>query len=193
MKTMFKSAALAAAITVAPVAAQAQQVPAAVVVVVDTQQIFAECNACKAAQTQLQAQATSIQTRAQQLGAPLQTEAQAIQKAANGKAPDAALTARIQALQTKESSANQEIQGRQQTFQRNRAYVAQQINAKLDPIITQVMQKRGANIAIDQGATLATASAIDVTSDVLAQLNSQLPSVSAIAPAETPTAKPTGR
>jgi Skp family chaperone for outer membrane proteins len=193
MKTMFKSAALAAAFTVAPVAAQAQQAPAAVVVVVDTQKIFAECNACKAAQTQLQAQATSIQTRAPQLGAPLQTEAQAIQKAANGKAPDAALTARIQALQTKESSANQEIQGRQQTFQRNRAYVAQQINAKLDPIITQVMQKRGANLAIDQGATLAAASTIDVTSDVLAQLNAQLPSVSAIAPAEAQPAKPTGR
>jgi Skp family chaperone for outer membrane proteins len=193
MKTMFKSAVLASTFAVAPGAAQAQQAPAAVVVVVDTQKIFAECTACKAAQTQLQAQASSIQERAKALGTPLQTEAEAIQKAAGGKAPDAALQARIQALQTKEGTANQEIQGRQQTFQRNRAYVAQQINAKLDPIITSVMQKRGANIAVDRGATLAAATSVDVTADVLAQLNAQLPSVSVTAPAQAQPSKPSGR
>ena len=191
MKTLFKSAALASALLVAPVAAQAQQAPAAVIVVVDRQKVFAECTACKAAQTQLQAQATSIQQRAQQLGQPLQTEAEAIQKAAGGKAPDAALQARIQALQTKENSANQEIQGRQQTFQRNRAYVAQQITAKLEPIVTSVMQKRGANIALDSDMTIASSASIDVTNDVLAQLNTQLPSVSVTAPAQP--AQPAGR
>lgn len=191
MKTLINSAALASALLVAPVAAQAQQAPAAVIVVVDRQKIFAECTACKAAQTQLQAQATAIQSRAQALGQPLQTEAEAIQKAAGGKAPDAALQARIQALQTKETSANQEIQGRQQTFQRNRAYVAQQINAKLDPIITSVMQKRGANFALDSEMTIATAASVDVTNDVLAQLNTQLPSVGVNAPAQP--AQPAGR
>ena len=191
MKTLFKSAALASALLVAPVAAHAQHAPAAVIVVVDRQKVFAECTACKAAQTQLQAQATSIQQRAQQLGQPLQTEAEAIQKAAGGKAPDAALQARIQALQTKENSANQEIQGRQQTFQRNRAYVAQQITAKLEPIVTSVMQKRGANIALDSDMTIASSASIDVTNDVLAQLNTQLPSVSVTAPAQP--AQPAGR
>lgn len=191
MKSMIKSAALASALFVAPVAVQAQAVPAAIVIVVDTQKIFAECNACKSAQTQLQSQATAIQQRAQALGAPLQAEAEAIQKAAGGKAPDAALQTRIRALQTKEGSANQEIQGRQQTFARNRAYVSEQINTKLNPIVAQVMQKRGANIAVDQGATLAAASALDVTADVLAQLNAQLPSVSVNAPAAP--ANPTGR
>jgi len=191
MKTLFKSAALASALLVAPVAAHAQQAPAAVIVVVDRQKVFAECTACKSAQTQLQAQATSIQQRAQQLGQPLQTEAEAIQKAAGGKAPDAALQARIQALQTKENSANQEIQGRQQTFQRNRAYVAQQITAKLEPIVTSVMQKRGANIALDSDMTIASSASIDVTNDVLAQLNTQLPSVSVTAPAQP--AQPAGR
>jgi Skp family chaperone for outer membrane proteins len=193
MKTIIKSAALVASIAFAPVAAQAQQAPAAVVVLVDTQQIFNECNACKAAQTQLQSQAAAIQSRTQALGQPLQTEAEAISKAAAGKAPDAALQARIKALQTKEGAANQEIQGRQQTFARNRAYVAEQINAKLDPIITAVMQKRGANLAVDRGATLAASSTIDVTPDVLAQLNAQLPSVSVNAPAQAQPAKPTGR
>jgi hypothetical protein len=45
------------------------------------------------------------------------------------------------------------------------------------------MQKRGANIMVEVGSTLATAQALDVTNDVLAAINAQLPSVSTTAPA----------
>lgn len=185
MKTILKTVTLAAAMFAVPGVASAQQkAPGAVIVTVDTQRIYAECTACKAAQTQLQAQAQQIQTLQQTLGTPLRTEAEAISKAAEGKtAPDPALQARIQALQTKEAAANTQLQQRQQTFQRNRQYVAQQIGAKLDPIIAQVMAARGANLALDTQATLAAASAIDVTNDVMTQLNTQLPSVSTTAPA----------
>ena len=54
----------------------------------------------------------------------------------------------------------------------------QQINARLNPIISQVMQTRGANLAVGVDATLAHAAAINVTTDVLTLLNQQLPSVS---------------
>lgn len=187
MKTFLKASALASAVIAAgtvasPVFAQAKA-PAAVIVTVDNEKILSECNACKAAQTQLQSQAQQIQTLSQTLGQPLQTEAEAIQKAAGGKAPDAALQARIQALQTKEASANQQLQTRQQQFQRNRGYVVQQIQAKLGPIVQQVMQSKGANLAIDVGSTIAAAASLDVTTEVLAQLNAQLPSVSTTAPA----------
>lgn len=187
-------AAIAALSVALPSAATAQKVAPAVVVIVDVQKIFAECTACKSAQTQLQAQAAAIQTRAQQLGAPLQTEAQSIQTAARGKTTiDAALQARAQALQTKQNSANQEIEGRQQAFQRNRAFVAQQINDRLNPIITQVMQQRGATLAVDTAATLAVSPSLDVTSAVLAALNSALPSVNVNAPAAPAPAQPAGR
>ena len=62
---------------------------------------------------------SQLQTRAQQLGQPLQTEGESIQtavRALNGKAPDAALQARITALQTKQNSASQEIQREEQTL-----------------------------------------------------------------------------
>ncbi len=187
MKTFLKATALASVVIAAssvasPAFAQAKT-PAAVIVTVDNEKILSECNACKAAQTQLQSQAQQIQTLSQTLGQPLQTEAEAIQKAAGGKAPDAALQARIQALQTKEASANQQLQTRQQQFQRNRGYVVQQIQQKLGPIVQQVMQSKGANLAIDVGSTIAAAASLDVTTEVLAQLNAQLPSVSTTAPA----------
>lgn len=171
-------AVLAAAI---PAAAPAQRAAGAVVVVVDTERVYRECTACKAAQATLQAQATSLQQRAQQLGQPIQTEAQSLDaaiKALAGKQPDAALTARITALQTKQSTAQQEIQGREQTLRSTQQNVLQQINVKLNPVINQVMTARGANLAVDENNTLAHAASLDITNDVLAALNQQLPSVS---------------
>ncbi|WP_332811346.1 OmpH family outer membrane protein [Sphingomonas sp.] len=195
-KLVFGTAFAALAIAV-PASAPAQRLGAAVVAVIDTARIFRECNACRTAQTQLQQQVDQARQRAQQLGQPIQTEGQSLEntlKALGGKAPDAALQGRIQAFQARQNTANQELQNRQATIQRNQQYVAQQINAKLDPIIKSVMQSRGANIAVDMQATLATSPSIDVTNDVLAQLNQQLTSVSVTAPAAPANAQqPQGR
>ena len=60
---------------------------------------------------------------------------------------------------------------------------AKQIQAKLGPIYQQVMQKRGANLMVEVGSTLATSANLDVTNDVLASLNVVLPTVQTTAPA----------
>jgi hypothetical protein len=44
------------------------------------------------------------------------------------------------------------------------------------------MQKHGANILMEVGSTLATATSVDVTNDVLAGLNAALPSLQTTAP-----------
>ena len=181
MTKLLFGAALAALTLATPTAAPAQRVGGAVVVVIDSGRIYSECTACRAAQTQLQAQVTSLQQRAQQLGQPLQTEGQSIQtaiNALNGKQPDAALTQRIQALQTRQNSANQEIARLEANIRSTQAHVAQQIGQRLNPIINQVMTQRGANLAVDVDATLAHSPALNVTNDVLTALNQQLPSVS---------------
>ena len=46
------------------------------------------------------------------------------------------------------------------------------------PIINQVMGTRRATVVIDKGSALASSPALDITNDVLAALNQQLPSVS---------------
>ena len=74
---------------------------------------------------------------------------------------------------------------RQQTqIQRNQAYISQQIQTRLGPIYQQVMQRRGANLMVEVGSTLATGASLDVTADVLAALNAALPSVQTTAPAQ---------
>ena len=185
MSRLLISAALVAAATLAPTAAFAQAIPAAIVAVVDLDKVTADCTACKTASAALRSQVTALGTRETQLAAPLKTEQQAIQKAIDalaGKAPDAALEARIKAFQTKQQSGAAELQRQQQQLQRNQAFIQQQIQAKLGPIYQQVMTRRGANVLMEVGATLATAATVDVTADVVTALNAALPSLRTTAP-----------
>lgn len=197
MNRFFIGSALAALALAAPVAAPAQRLSPTVVAVVDTQRISRECTACQAANTQLQQQIQQAQQRAQQLQQPIQTDGQSLQQAINalnGKQPDAALQQRIQALQTRQNTANQELQGREQTLRSTQAHVSQQINTRLLPILNQVMQNRGAAVILDRSAALTVSPSIDVTNDVLALLNQQLPSVSVTPlPQQQQQQQPTGR
>jgi Skp family chaperone for outer membrane proteins len=185
MKKLLISASLAA-FTVLPSAAQAQAIPPAIVAVVDLDRVTSDCNACKTATAALRSQVQSYQSRESSLAAPLQTEQQSLQTAVNalnGKEPDAALKARITAFQNKQQSAGQELQRQQDQIKRNQQFVQKQIGDKLGPIYSQVMQRRGANVMVEQGATLATATSLDVTNDVIAALNTALPTIQTTAPA----------
>ena len=194
MKKLLISAAFSAAL-IAPSAAGAQAIPAAVVAVVDLEKVQSQCTACKTAAAALRSQVQALQTRGQSLGTPLQTEQKSIQSAIdalNGKEPDAALQARITAFQNKQQQGQQEIARQQTQIQRNQQYIAQQIQTKLGPIYQQVMQRRGANVMVEAGTTLASSAGLDVTNDVLTALNAQLPSVVTTAPAQAQQ-KPQGR
>jgi outer membrane protein len=188
--------AAASAAAILPTGASAQALPGAVVAVVDLQRVSSECTACKAASTALQGQVTALRNREQTLGSPLETERKSIQTAVDalkGKDPDAALQARIRAFQAKQQQGAQELSKQQAQIERNQAYVSQQITTKLGPIYQQVLQRHGANVLLEQGATLAAAATLDVTNDVLAALNTALPTVSTTAPAAAPSAQPQGR
>ena len=187
-KFIFGAAAAALALTM-PVAAQAQRAPDAVIVVVDTDRVYRECTACRAAQTQLQGMVASARTRAAQLGQPLQTEAQSIEQAgaalrnqtgAARATAETALTTRVQQFQARQTAAQQEIARLEQNIQSTQANVIRQINERLNPIVTQVMTQRNANIALDTNATLARSNAVDVTDAVLAALNQQLTTVNVV-------------
>ncbi|MEO7276477.1 MAG: OmpH family outer membrane protein [Sphingomicrobium sp.] len=185
MKNLMITAAIAASMLV-PAAAQAQALPPAVVAVVDLDRVSNDCNACKTAAASLRGQVNALQAREKALAAPLQAEKTAIQSAIDalkGSEPPAALQARIKAFQDKQQSGGAEITRQQDQIQNNQRYVQKQIQDKLNPIYSSVMQKRGASLLVDVAATLATAASLDVTADVVAALNASLPSLSTNAPA----------
>lgn len=191
-KTLIAALAIAGASLGAGTAA-AQALADAKVAVVDVERVMRDCTACVAANTQLQTQRQALVTFAQQQGQPLQTEQTSLEtalKAANGK-PDAALTTRIQAFQTKQQTAQRAVSEREQAFQRNVQFVQQQIAQKMVPVIQQIAQQRGATIAVSKENTIFSAPAAEITDAVLTTLNQQLPSVSTTAPPpQQPAAQP---
>jgi Skp family chaperone for outer membrane proteins len=186
-------AALAASTMIVPAAASAQALAAPVIAIVDIQRAQSQCNACKTALTQLESQLNSLKALQTSLETPLRTEANALQaagQALNGRAPDAALQARAAAFEKKQEDARRQLATREQTFQRNRAYVLQQINTKLEPAVASVFARRGASVMLDATQVIRSAPGLDVTTDVIAALNASLPSISTTAPAQ---AAPSGR
>jgi outer membrane protein len=195
MKNMLVIAASAAALMV-PAAAGAQAVPAATIAVVDLDRVSSDCNACKTASAALRAKATALQNQAKSLATPLETEGKSIQAAIDalkGAEPDAALKARVTAFENKRQSAATTYQRGQEQLQRDQQYIQKQVVDKLNPIYSQVMQKRGANVLLEVGSTLATAQSVDVTADVLAALNASLPTIVTTAPAAPAQQQPQGR
>jgi outer membrane protein len=185
MKKLLISVSLAASAVLSS-AAQAQAIPPAIVAVVDLDRVTSDCNACKTATAALRSQVQAYQSRESALAAPLQTEQKSLQSAVDalkGAEPDAALKARITAFQTKQQNGAQELQRQQDQIKRNQQHVQKQIADKLGPIYSQVMQRRSANIMVEQGATLATATSLDVTNDVIAALNTAMPTIQTVAPA----------
>lgn len=185
MKTKLLVAAAIAAVI--PTGAMAQRLPATVTAVVNTDRVLRECTACVAATNALQAQDTNFQQRRQTLLAPLQTEEQALQaevtriQSLSGAArttAENALRPRLEAFNQRRQSAAQELQTLQQNFESTRVHVTVQLNRALEPIYNQVMTARGANLIISTDARLGNSPALDVTNDVLAQLNRSLPAVS---------------
>jgi len=192
MKNLFFIAAATAAV-VLPSAASAQALPAAVIAVADVNRASAQCNACRTAVSALEGQVNSLKALQASLGSSLQTEANSIQAAVtalNGKQPDAALNARAKAFEQKQAAAQGQLQSRDATFQRNKAYVFKQIGDKLDPVLTSVMAKRGATLIVDANSALRFSPSIDVTNDVIAGLDASLTTIGTTAPAA---AAPQGR
>jgi len=177
MRKPFLAAVLAATAFSLPSAALA----APAVLIVDLEKVLTDCTACRAAATTIQGQVQQGQTRAQALEAQLKPEATSLDaavKALGSKAPDAALQQRVQAFQQRQQAAQTELATKQRQIESTQANVQQQIANRVVLISEQVRARRQADIVVGKNATLASNPASDITAEVLAALNSQLPSVS---------------
>ena len=187
MKAFLKAAALAATALTASIAvnvpahAQAAQ---AQIVIVDMDEVIGTSSAGKGAQTVLQGQANSLQARVKTLTEGFQKEEEALRTAFQNKTiAQAAAEAKAKDIDSRKQSAQAEIQGRQRTLQTSQAYVVKQIDDAAQPIITAIMKEKGATIALARGATIQTATSLDITSEVVKRLDAAKPTVSTTPPA----------
>ena len=198
MKTkILLGAAFVALAASAPAVLQAQQLPAPVIAVVNTDQIFGTCTQCTAANTQLQTQANQLQQRVQTLQNQIQAEGTALEPLVQNQSPEqiranAALATRIQNFQTMQQNAEREITQTRERIQRNLNFVRQQIGQRVQPAIATVQTQRGATIVMDAGTLLAASPALDITQAVLAIVNQNTTPLNVNAPPPPATPARTG-
>ena len=190
MKKILIALALASAAT----SVLAQQLPAAVIVTVDRQEMIANSAAAKAAQAELKPKADALGARLNQLRTSLGAEEKTLRESqpAQTAAPAAiqAWQAKVRDFDARRGQADQELQRRQQEIQAAEQWVVKQINDGAQPVISQIMRERGANIAVDEQVTIQHAAAVDITTDVIARLDKALSKVSTTPPAPPAGASP---
>ena len=191
MKTIYKAAALALApmtaiaLTAVPAAAQTKSALA----VVDLEEAVAKSTAYTTAISQMQTtykpQLDQVNTRRTAIEADLKTKNEALQAAykAAGNKPTPAIETQYQQLQQAQQAGQAELQRLTQPVALARAYVEEQIVAKLDDALKAATAKTKAEIVFKKGATESFAAGADITPQVITELNALVPSVGITPPA----------
>jgi outer membrane protein len=157
-------------------AASAQTAPPVNVAVLDLPVILRDSTAAQGVRTQIE----GVRQRFQQ---ELATQEQALQ--AEGQALEtqrATMTA--EQIQLKQQEIGQKIQQLRQQSELRRQQLEEAFNGAMDQvrqsviqILTEIAQARGFTLVLNKSTVLLSANEYDITAEVLAQLNSRLPSV----------------
>jgi len=127
------------------------------------------------------AQIDALNARKAAINATLQPQITAFENAR--KLPNAnqvTLRTQYQALQAKTQAADAELQQMALPIERARQYALEQMRNHVDSAIGAVVRKRGATLALPIQATYAHAPSMDASDDLVAQFNTEVPSVSIV-------------
>jgi outer membrane protein len=181
---------LAAALTVIPGLAMAQNkpapppaqnaaapLPAPKVLVINRQAILQASKVGQDIARQVQALANQAKAEMDGQGKALQAEGQALQQQIAILAPDAKQK-KIDAFQAKEASLQAAAQRREQQIQGGLLSAQTTVENVLGPILQNIMVQRGANLILDKNAVVfANSSAFDITQTAIDQLNQKITTV----------------
>lgn len=166
-----------ASVLAAPAFAQTGQ--AGSVVVVDGERIVSQSTAGRDMSTRLQAIATQMQGELTPEQTALQTEQQRLAGATRNQTQEQVrantqLTQQIEAFNRRaETFRNRQItMGRDLEHTRNVAI--QEFNRQITPILTEVMNSRGASVILDAGMARWHTPSVDATADVLSRLDQRV-------------------
>jgi Skp family chaperone for outer membrane proteins len=195
MNTLLKSVLLGSiAVATLPSLALAQRAPTAPagpaipgIAVANIEAVVGNSNAYKTAATQRQmtykAQFDAAEARRKQLAAQMQPLADKFTKDRQANAPAASLQQQAQQLQALQDSGSQELQRMLAPVALSEAYVNEQINDKLSAAIEAAMQKKKVTLVLNPQSVIAASGSYNLNQDILAELNTQLPSVQIVPPA----------
>lgn len=172
---------LAGALAMAPPRADAQTVPAPVVIVVDIQQIQQEAAAYKAIQSQLDAQRDVYQ---KEIAAQEEKLRGADQELARQRTilSQEAFAQKRREFDQQVADIQRSVQVRKRTLDQAYAEAVGQVRKALLQIVADVAGERKANIVLARQQVLVVEESLDVTKLVMERLNKALPTVQVTLP-----------
>jgi Skp family chaperone for outer membrane proteins len=192
-KTLLASVALATApLFIAGAAAPAAAQSKAGIGVVNVDAAIANSAAAQTASQQMQvtykAAIDSVNARQAALQTELKQKQDALEaaaKAAGAKptpAQQTALQTQYTALQQRAQEAQAELQTLQQPIALARSYVVEQISAKLEDGLKNVMTKNKVDLLLKDEAAMAYQPSVDLTAALVTELNALVPTVGIVPP-----------
>lgn len=156
--------------------ALAQNLPPAVIAVIDTQQIRRESLAGKDFSRQVEVIQAEFQTKYNKISEELKKEEAELQNKRALMTPQAFEDARKQ-FAAKYQNAQQDLQERQRNINLAISKANNVLSRALLPIFQRITEARGANILVERSQIVLPAAKLDITSDVITALDKVLPSI----------------
>lgn len=157
-------------------AGRAQELPQAVVAVVDTQEIRRESLAgqdfsrqVKAIQAAFQAEYNKVSQSLKKQEAELQRQRAILSQEAFQK--------RRQAFAQKYQKAQQQLQQKRRQINQAINKASNELTRALMPIFQKIAEKTGANIVVERSQIVLPAPELDITDEVIAELDKVLPTI----------------
>jgi Skp family chaperone for outer membrane proteins len=181
-------------------AAGAKPAPTAVILFLDRATVLRQSKVGKDMYAQVENLAKKMETDFAPENKKLQDDVQALQKQAQVLSPEVRQQ-KVKELETRRQAFQKKVQDRQAAIQAGLANSRTQVEKALGPILEKIMTERRANLLLDRGLVVLGATDLDVTSTVIARLDTALPKVTvtpvapkapAKAPAKPAAAKPAG-
>lgn len=165
------------AITILSVpAALAQQLPPAVAAVIDYQRILQDARAARSMREQIEARREAYQAEIDREEARLRDAEQDFTKQRSVLTPEAQAERRRQ-FEQEVVEVQRMVQERRRALDRASALALNEVKEALIAIVTGIAEEKGFNIVLSSSEVLFFARTIDLTEDVLADLDARLPDV----------------
>lgn len=144
--------------------------------VVNVQQIMKDSTAAQAARQQLQAKQKQFQDEISGKEKELQKEDQELAKQRSLMDQDA-FKQKIAEFQQKAAGVQKDVREKRQTFTKAYEDAIGQLHAKVTGIIADMAKEKGFKIAVPTSQILFADPALDISAEVLARLNKQMPTL----------------
>tara|TARA_R110000824_G_scaffold3234_4_gene15225 strand:- start:139712 stop:140314 length:603 start_codon:yes stop_codon:yes gene_type:complete len=170
------AAAIVSLVAVPLTAAPALAVEPAVILIVDSESVYAQSKVGQSIRTQFQEQAKKLQAESAKTESALQADDKKLGEERALLSPED-FQKKAQALQKRVMEYQQSMQEKGQALQLGVKQAENKVGAAMQPIFADVMREKGATVLLDQQVVLAGGSDLDITAEVLKRLNEKMTTI----------------